>query len=899
MRFSAGERLGPYEIVAPIGAGGMGEVYRATDTRLRRVVAIKVLSGAPDADARARFLQEARAASALNHPNIVQVYDVGSSEIADFMVMELVDGTSLPEAIGPRGLATAPALDFAIQIADALTAAHAAGVVHRDIKPGNVRVSTKGMVKVLDFGLAKVAEPRALGEFSETRSLGPRTAQGAVVGTLMYLSPEQAEGKTVDSRSDIFAFGALLYEMLTGLRAFQRDSTAATLAAILREDPPPLTRAAATVPEQLERIVARCVRKDPAERFQTMDEVAAALRAVRDGNRRRTFRWRRLAWAAPAAAALAAAWWLWPRDSSLRIEDMERVTSDAGLTMQPALSRDGRMLAYVSDRASAALNIWVQQVAGGEPIQITQDTVDDTEPSFSPDGATIAFHSERDGGGVYLIPALGGVPRRIADEGRRPRFSPDGEWIAYWVGEQAVYSHNRLYVLRVKGGQPRRLAEDFFSAYAAVWSPDSKYVLFVGAESDRKPAAERLDWWVAPIDGGPPVTTGAAKVLAASGLFPYGDNRTSLWNGDRVLFAGTTRRAGGLPVNIWSQRLARNPWRVIGRPERLTSGAGLEVQPYIGAEKLALATTAEFTAIWALPLDADTGRVRGEMERITSTESFDQYPAVSRDGRKLAFASDRQKNYDVYLKDLPGGKEIALTTTEYQELSPLVSLDGRRVLYYMWQPDRKPTFTFWQADASGVGTPRLVCGDCDGSLYDWSNDEKKVIYYKDQPGKPGGPVVRDLATGREWVFASHPKYEVRLPRLSWDERWVSFQTVVSQTQRKLYVAAVRDWRAGPEESWIYIPDARAPTAWSPSGGLLYFLSDRDGYRCIWAQRLDLAGKKTAGAAFAVQHLHTARRSFATSQEIASIGLSLSARQLFFSMPERTGNVWIAQLAGRP
>jgi Tol biopolymer transport system component len=899
MRLTAGERLGPYEIVAPIGAGGMGEVYRAIDPRLHRAVAIKILGGASSPDSRARFLQEARAASGLNHPNIVQVYDVGSTDGTDFIVMELVEGATLLQAIGPKGLDTAAALDYAIQIADGLAAAHTAGVVHRDVKPANVRITPKGVVKVLDFGLAKVAEPcPAGGDEDDTRTMGPKTVQGALVGTLAYLSPEHAECKAIDNRSDIFVFGAMLYEMLTGQRAFQRDSTAATLSAILREDPPPLTKMAPSIPRELDAVVLRCLRKDPAARFQTMDEVALALRAVRGNGRGRSNAWRRLAWMAGASVALAAAWWLWPHNSALRVIDLQRVTSDAGLTMQPVLSRDGKMLAYASDRAGGALNIWVQQVGGGQPVQVTKGPVDDSEPSFSPDGTLIAFHSQRDGGGLYVVPALGGVVRRIADEGRRPLFSPDGEWIAYWVGEEGVYSRNQLRLVRLKDGETRRLAKNFFSAYWPVWSPDGAYVLFLGAESDRKPIAERYDWWVAPFDGGPPVATGALQEMARHGVYSL-NGRPGDWSGNSILFPGTTKSQGELPVTIWTQQLARNPWRAQGKPVQLTSGAGIEVQPWAAADKLVLAATTEYPAIWMLPLDADTGQVKGAIERVTSSNSFDEYPAVSRDGRKLAFASDRQKNnIDVFVKDLPGGIETALTTSEFHELGPLISADGLRVLYYMWRPDRKPSFSFWQVDARG-GTPLQVCGDCDGSLYCWSNDEQKVIYFKDQPGKLGNLTVRDFASGREWVFAVHPKYEVRLPRLSWDERWVAFQTVVSQTQRKLFVAAVSDWRAAPEETWIPIPDARAPTAWSPSGNVLYFLSDRDGFRCIWGQRLDPAAKRPVGPAFAVQHLHLARRSFAMSREIAGIGLSLTPHELFFSMPERTGNVWIAQLEGRP
>jgi len=351
-------------------------------------------------------------------------------------------------------------------------------------------------------------------------------------------------------------------------------------------------------------------------------------------------------------------------------------------------------------------------------------------------------------------------------------------------------------------------------------------------------------------------------------------------------------------LSIWRQRLAPNPWRAKGKPERMTAGAGIEVQPSIAADRLALATTTENLEIWVLPLNAESGQARGEMERVTSSNATNQYPAVSRDGSRLVFVSDRQRNLDIYEMDLRSGAVSGLTATEFDEVAPQPSADGLRVLYYVWQGDRKPSFTFWEVNTQG-GASRQVCGDCDGPLYCWSNDEKKVIYFKSQPGGPGALVTRDLESGAESLFASHPNYAVRLPHLSPDERWVAFQTVVSQTQRKLFVAAVRDWHVGPEEEWIYIPDARAPTTWSTSGDVLYFLSDRDGFRCIWAQRLDRATRRPVGEAFAVLHLHTARRSLSFSLEVAAIGLSLASDKLFFSMPEHTGNIWFAQLEGRP
>jgi len=282
----AGRTLTHYQVVEKLGEGGMGVVYKARDTRLNRLVAIKVLPPDKTADParRSRFFQEAQTASALNHPNIVTIYEIDRDADCDFIVMELVPGRTLDAAIG-RGLKLADTLKFAIQTADALTAAHRAGIVHRDLKPGNVMVTDGGTVKVLDFGLAKLTEAAASAD-DETRTVNaaapPLTERGAIVGTVAYMSPEQAEGKIVDARSDIFTFGSLLYEMVTGHRAFHGDTKMSTLSAILRDDPKPLSQSGAQTPRDLEKIIARCLRKDPARRFQHMDDIKIALDELKE-----------------------------------------------------------------------------------------------------------------------------------------------------------------------------------------------------------------------------------------------------------------------------------------------------------------------------------------------------------------------------------------------------------------------------------------------------------------------------------------------------------------------------------------------------------------------------------------------------------------------------------------
>jgi serine/threonine protein kinase len=285
MPLSAGDKLGPYEIVSPLGAGGMGEVWKARDTRLDRIIAIKVLPSGKlsDPETKRRFVQEAKAASALNHPNIVTIYDIGCEDNCDYLAMEFVDGKTLEQLTPREGLAISEALRSATQASDALAKAHAAGIVHRDLKPGNIMVTVDGLVKVLDFGLAKLTQPAGVSPAdAATLMTGANTIEGTILGTPAYMSPEQAEGKPVKAHSDIFSFGAVLYEMIAGQPAFRRDTHLATLSAILRDEPRPLAGQRESTPPELESIIMRCLRKDPARRFQSMADLKVALEELKE-----------------------------------------------------------------------------------------------------------------------------------------------------------------------------------------------------------------------------------------------------------------------------------------------------------------------------------------------------------------------------------------------------------------------------------------------------------------------------------------------------------------------------------------------------------------------------------------------------------------------------------------
>ena len=355
-----GETLGHYRITEQLGAGGMGVVYRAIDTHLNRSVAVKVLHTAAisSADKRWRFAQEAKAASALNHPNIVHVYDIDAQDGVDYIAMEFVAGRTLGQCIERRGLSLRDALKFAVQIADALSAAHAAGIVHRDLKPANIIVTDHGLVKLLDFGLAKLTEPseRDLNAPTATIRLDetPRTEEGTIVGTVAYMSPEQAEGKKVDARTDIFSFGSLLYEIMTGRRAFQGATRMATVSAILEREPQPVSAIAPQLPVELERIIARCLRKNIERRFQNMADVKVALLELQEESesgklaRPQLERPRhRRPWAIALAVILVAATtavitWLLARTPEAPAAEgmvLTQLTADAGLTTDPAIHR--------------------------------------------------------------------------------------------------------------------------------------------------------------------------------------------------------------------------------------------------------------------------------------------------------------------------------------------------------------------------------------------------------------------------------------------------------------------------------------------------------------------------------------------------------------------------------
>jgi serine/threonine protein kinase len=675
-----------------LGEGGMGVVYKARDTRLNRLVAIKVLPSDKTADParRARFFQEAQTASAMNHPNIVTIYEIDRDADCDFIVMELVPGRTLDAVIG-HGLKLGDTLKFAIQTADALTAAHRAGIVHRDLKPGNVMVTDSGTVKVLDFGLAKLTDG-AVSADDETRTLNtaapPLTERGAIVGTVAYMSPEQAEGEAVDARSDIFSFGSLLYEMVTGRRAFHGNTKMSTLSAILRDDPKPLNQSGAQTPRDLEKIIVRCLRKDPARRFQHMGDIKIALEELKeesDSGRiaemlpaapapksRTALLYSALAVVTILAAALLFLQLRKPPATAPGLT-LRQLTQDSGLTSYPAISPDGKLIAYSSTRSGEGnLDIWVQQLSrGAQPIRLTRNKADDTWPSFSPDGGQIVFVSDRDGGGIYVVPSLGGEERLVLRGNLMgPRFSPDGQWIV--VNTYGVSMPTSLFVVPTAGGSARRIAADFYSPSSAIWSPDSKNILFSGSRDQGRD----IDWWVAPLDGGPILKTGAAKVIRLDSQ-PYMPPLD--WLDDYVFYS---------TGNLWRLAISPTTFRVAEKPERLTTSSAREwyarAVPKSGGKagewRIVLAALQASTGLWSLPMDTNAGKALGEPVKLFGDTTGRMAPTLSADGSRLSYVFQELDGWGARVRDVKTGAETTLVRSPVAFRARL-SPDGETLAY--------------------------------------------------------------------------------------------------------------------------------------------------------------------------------------------------------------------------
>jgi len=895
-----GRRLGVYQVQECIGAGGMGEVYRARDTRLGRGVAIKILPAVftSDPERLARFEREARVLASLNHPNIATIHGVEEADGVQALVMELVDGETLAERIARGPLRVADALAIATQVADALEAAHEKGVVHRDLKPSNIKITPIGTVKVLDFGLAKTAADAATPDLTHSPTISAiGTRGGVILGTAAYMSPEQARGLAVDKRTDNWAFGCVLYEMLTGRAAFAGATLSDIVAAILEREPDWVQMPADT-PAGIRRVLRRCLEKDARRRLRDIADARLDLQEAAGSSTEPTTpvaqgrRGRRIATQLAVVVCVLAAgallgWVLRSRavtastsaDAANPSTVLAPITAEEGLTADPSLSTDGALLAYASDRGGRTdLDIWIQTTAGGRPIQVTNDPVDEREPALSPDGSRLAFRSERDGGGIYIVPAFGGAaPRLLVAGGRRPKFSPDGRFVAYWTGSNIGFSiapgSYRTFIVAVDSGVPEEVGRAMPASRFPAWAPDGESLLVAGSR-DARATQDQWDWFVLPRDGGDPIRTGAFEQMRRRGiaLAQGASIGPDSWRDSRVLFSDLE--------HVWSLPLDPDVRRADALPERLTFGTTREAQPSAGPNgTVAFSSLVLSNNVWSLPLDRNRGVVTGSATRLTSASRHTARASGSSDGRLMTYLSALGPTLaqDVVLHDLLTGivTDVGVRSDPF---GPGLSPDGRWVAYQTATGEVEVV-------PSRGGPARTICREC--GIGDWTSDSAAFLVttisaLKSIDIKTGA--ARDLVTGAG----------LSRPFLTPDLRVLAFRRTVGENDQ-LFTAVVSA-EPIPEKEWIPLgppeQDTRA-CGWSPDSRVLYFVSSRDGTRCLYAQRLDPTGRP-AGDAFAVQHFHGIRNASVGQQGVLSTGPADAMRGGFFlhDFSTATSNIWM-------
>jgi Tol biopolymer transport system component len=674
MWLSAGDKLGPYEILAPLGTGGMGEVYRARDTRLGREVAIKILGSrhAVNPARRDRFLQEARTTSALNHANIVALYDIGNENGADFLVMELVRGKTLDQLAGNRGLGITEALRYAIPIADALARAHSVGILHRDLKPSNIMVTEDGIPKILDFGLAQLTEPESLSEADATWTIQAAHEDGQIAGTPGYMSPEQAEGKKLDARSDIFSFGTVLYEMVTGRRPFRGDSTASTLAAVLRHEPDAPSKLAPNMPRELERIIQRCMRKDPNRRFHSMNDVKVELEEVREesesgvkaaapGAPRGRRRW---LWVGGTVAALAAIGLV-----GLRLRQRNTVpppsapiplTAYRGDELYADFSPDGNQLVFAwNGEHSNLYHVYVKLIGSPNHLQLTHGEGNDAFPAWSPNGRWIAFQRrDRDGSHTMLVSPIGGPERKVGDRlcGGHMSWSNDSQWLACGASSDSP----GLILVRAESGELRRLSSlpkpqfDLDPAF----SPDGHNLLFVHCAS---PDNCDIDLLELNLDLS---ARGQARRITNehgynSGLTWAADGQEAVWSMRKASLRGAAS-------------LYRVPVLDAGLPQMLAFGQSADY-PVVALRRnrLVYSHIANTYHMWR-----SDGHV-SERHPVSSTQNEGNL-RFSPDGKRIAFESDRAGTEAIWVANADGTQPVQLTNLRGHTGSRMVKVFIRR-----------------------------------------------------------------------------------------------------------------------------------------------------------------------------------------------------------------------------
>ncbi len=757
MPLSAGQEIGPYEVLSSLGAGGMGEVYRARDTRLGREVALKILPAefSGNRERLERFEQEARSASALNHPNIITIYEIGTSGSTSYLAMELVEGKSLRAILDDAPMTLRRIVSIASQLADGLAKAHAAGIVHRDLKPENLMISKDGFLKILDFGLAKMT----LVNTHQASHLQTQTGAGMVLGTVGYMSPEQASGKAIDFHSDQFSFGTILYEMISGKRPFQRGTPAESMAAIIREDPEPVGSLNSQTPAVLRWILDRCMAKDPEERYASTLDLARDLQSIRNHIsevssvttasavqqpvKRFPILVPLLVLLALAVGAAGASWYFKPKPQ----EPLEMVTlTFSGKDFSPAVSPDGKLVAFRSDRDGTP-RIWLKQLAGGNEVVLTSGP--DDYPRFSVDGSTIFFIRRQENlTSLYRTPVLGGEQRKLLQDVQYADPSPDGKRIAFvrWKGADSA-----LYTADIKGTSVELLTPiEKMQIQFPRWSPDGTRIVatktWVGNAVnmdavvivDVKTKEKR--WFKS--------TWPTLAVWHSANQILYGVPRSATAIGLSI-----SRMAGTVVLqDVDNQNIRKLFW---------FQSCG-DVLEKLEQRSVLLQSTSMRQNLRQIDVEeTDSGRW------FTRGSSIDRQPVYSRDGKSILFSSFGSGTLDLMQVTLETGAVTRVTEDAADDWDPYYTPDGNHIL---WSSNRDGHFEVWMANLDGSDTRRITNDGLDAENPTMTPDGRWIVYNSYNPEKLGVWKIHPDGTGATKLVSGLTQW----PEVSPDGKFVAY-----------------------------------------------------------------------------------------------------------------------------
>jgi len=923
-----GQFVGAYEIVSFIGRGGMGEVYLAQDKRLGRKVALKLLPSPVTRDVTRlhRFEQEARSASALNHPNIITIYEISETASTLMIATEFVEGETLRERLDRGALTLHHSLDVAIQIADALASAHKAGIIHRDIKPENIMIRPDGYVKVLDFGLAKLIESTSPLPISEAATRKVMTGSGVIIGTVGYMSPEQARGQAVDARSDIFNLGTVMYEMVAGLKPFDGETTSDVFAAILKSDPPSLSHFLPDAPAELIRIINKTLRKDREERYQVVKDLLLDLKSLKEeldfqtkldrsvapaksessevssqqiftatvkqpsetseiktavstithslgAGIRRHKAGAILALTAVTIVIAAGVIALYKFLGTRRTEISDRpqllrttqITFSPGLDGFPSLSPDAKSVVYSSDQ-NGSFEIYIKQLTpGGGELQLTKDGQQNLQPSWSPDGQRIAYISKTRGG-IWIVSALGGVPKQLTEVGARPVWSPDGSMIAFQSGEMSEVFVSRtlppstIWIIPSQGGAARQVTKAGNPAgghASPSWSPDGKRIVFESSDFIFSSV------WSIASEGGEPtkiVLRGNAPIYAPDGKHVYFLNFHGN-SGLSIIQVSPSGEPVGDAVSV------------------LPSGSGTSVaNASISADgqKIIYNAIRISSNLWTVPLDSASGNAKPPAPFTSDTSQRNNLVRFSPDGRKVALNRWRPgTSADIWIADADGKNLTQLTNNPATDSQASWFPEGDK-LAFISDRNNNHMMVWTISLTTRKEEPLLDLGE-DVQYATLSPDGNEVAYNFNQNGAMN-LWVASVKTGQRKQLTFDNQL-MGFPCWSPDGRFLAFEM---QRGDNAYIMVIPS--SGGEPTQLTFDKSKDfPGGWSPDGDRIVFAGRRNGiWNIYWMSRTTKVQKQLTN--------YTKLSAFVRYPAWSPLG-----NQIVYEYAEANGNIWMLEL----